>query len=180
MAFVRIYVKKRLQLGRLNFAQSQMHKIGTVGVAAVKNRLAAARGPEDAPAKPLTRGYAIQKTRMLSRGGFRRTGAGTGQKGVRNLMLTGDMLRNFQVRTVSEKSARAGVTGRSTVKTMRSKRGRLVGVPNKVKAWANQQIEPWMVFSPKNQKAVMEAARRVFQENIKRLVLKGVLGGRQR
>ena len=41
-----------------------MFKIGTVGVAAVKNRLAAAQGPTDSSAKPLTKRYAIQKTKL--------------------------------------------------------------------------------------------------------------------
>jgi len=56
MPSVRIYQKKEIRLDRLNFRQTQMFKIGTVGVAAVKNRLAAAQGPADSSAKPLTRG----------------------------------------------------------------------------------------------------------------------------
>ena len=48
----------------MNFRQQSMFKIGTVGVAAVKNRLAAAQGPTDSPARPLTKRYAIQKTKL--------------------------------------------------------------------------------------------------------------------
>ena len=43
MASVRIWQKRQLRIDHLNFRQTQMFKIGTVGVAAVKNRLAASR-----------------------------------------------------------------------------------------------------------------------------------------
>jgi hypothetical protein len=42
MASVRIYQKKEARLDRLSVRQAQMFKIGNVGLAAVKNRLAAA------------------------------------------------------------------------------------------------------------------------------------------
>ena len=74
------------------------------------------------------------------------------------------MLRNFQVRTVSENRARAGLSTRK----------------DRIKAWANQKKEQWLVFSPKNKVAVVDAARRVFQEAKKRLLLERSLGGRQR
>ncbi len=150
MASVRVYQKKQIRLDRLNFNQRQMFKIGNVGVAAVKNRLAAAQGPNDGAAKPLTRYYAIRKTKM-----------GRGNR--RNLMLTGNMLRNFMVRTVSERRAVASNTTRK----------------DRAKARANQQIEPWVVFSPKNRQVVTAATRQVFQENIKRIVVQRWLGGRQ-
>jgi len=143
MASVRIWQKKQIRLDRLNFKQHQMFKIGNVGVAAVKNRVGAALGPSDAPAKPLTKRYAIRKTRL---------GKGTGA-----------LLRNLQVRTVSENRAKAGPSTRK----------------DRIKAWANQKIEPWLVFSPKNKAAVVEAARRVFQEATKRLLLQRSLGGKQ-
>jgi hypothetical protein len=49
---------------QMTFRQQAMFKIGTVGVAAVKNRVTAAQGPTDASAKPLTKRYAIQKTKL--------------------------------------------------------------------------------------------------------------------
>ncbi|MBI4893536.1 MAG: hypothetical protein HY821_23140 [Acidobacteria bacterium] len=150
MASVRIWQKKRLVLDHLNFRQHQMFKVGTVGVAAVKNRLQAALGPEDQPAKPLTKRYAIRKTKL-----------GKGNR--RNLSFTGDMLRNLSLRTVSEKAAKAGLTSRK----------------ERIKAWANQKIEQWLVFSPRNKAAVVEAARRVMTEAVKRLVLERGLGGKQ-
>ena len=151
MPSVRIWQKKQIRLDRLNVRQNQMFKIGNVGVAAVKNRVGAALGPEDSAAKPLTKPYAIHKTRL-----------GRGNR--RNLMLTGDMLRNLQVRTVSENKARAGLSTRK----------------DRIKAWVNQKIEPWLVFSPKNQAGVLKAARQVIAEITPRLTLERILGGKQR
>src|ERR1017187_6092243 len=81
MPSIRVYQKKQIRLDRLSFRQTQMFKVGNVGVAAVKNRVAAAQGPTDSSAKPLAKRYAIWKTKI-----------GKGNR--RNLMLTGDMLRD--------------------------------------------------------------------------------------
>jgi hypothetical protein len=150
MPSVRVYQKKQIRLDWLSSSQNQMFKIGTVGVAAVKNRVGAALGPTDSSAKPLTKRYAIRKTKL-----------GKGNR--RNLSFTGDMLRNLNVRTVSEKTAKAGLSTRK----------------DRIKAWANQKIEPWLVFSTKNKAAVVEATRRIFEEMKKRLLLERNLGGRQ-
>ena len=151
MATVRVYVKKQLRLDRLNFRQRQMYELGNSGVAAVKSRLAAARDPTDAPAKPLTKRYAIFKTRK-------------GQSNRRNLTFTGDLLRNFRVRTVSENRAKASLSTRK----------------DRIKAWANQKREAWMVFSPKNKAAVVEAARKMLDAMKPRLLVERALGGKQR
>ncbi|MEN6533092.1 MAG: hypothetical protein ABFD89_05475 [Bryobacteraceae bacterium] len=151
MPSVRIYQKKQLRLDLLNIRQSQMFKVGNVGVAAVKNRLSAAQGPADSAAKPLTKRYAIRKTKL-------------GKANRRDLALTGDMLRNFLVRTVSENRAKASLSTRK----------------DRIKAWVNQKIEPWIVFSPKNKAAVLEATRRVLAEMKPRLIIERALGGKQR
>ncbi len=150
MASVRIYQKKEVRLDRLNIKQAQMFKIGNVGLASVKNRLAAAQGPNDGAAKPLSRYYAIRKTKM-----------GKGNR--RNLMLTGDMLRNFMVRTVSENKAKASNSTRK----------------DRVKAWITSKIEPWAVFSPKNREVVQKTAQQVLIQIEPRLVIERSLGGRQ-
>jgi hypothetical protein len=150
MASVRVFQKKQIRLDRLNFRQMQMFKIGTVGVAAVKNRLAAAQGPADSSAKPLTKRYAIWKTKI-----------GKGNR--RNLMLTGDMQRNFQVRTVSENKAKASNSTRK----------------DRIKAWITNKIEPWITFSPRNKAAVIDATNRILIENKSRLVIEKALGGKQ-
>ena len=149
MASVRVFYKKQVRIDRMNFRQQAMLKIGSVGVATVKNRLAAALDSNDAPSKPLTKGYARQKTRL-----------GLGDN--RNLMLTGDMLRNFQVRTVSDNQAKANNS---------SRKGRL-------KAWVNQKIEPWVLFSPKNRKETQAAAAKVLQEMAPTLLLERTLEGK--
>jgi hypothetical protein len=151
MPAISIYVKKQISVNRLNFKQHQMLKIGNVGVAAVKNRAVAALGPHDSPARPLTKRYAIRKTRL-----------GKGNR--RNLTFTGSLLRNLQVRSVTENRARAGLSTRK----------------GRIKAWINQRIEPWLVFSPKNRSAVIEAARRVLVESAPRLAVERLLGGKQR
>ncbi len=151
MASVRIWEKTQIRLDRLDFKQYQMFKVGNVGVVAVKNRVSAALGPSDAPAKPLTKRYAIRKTRL-------------GKRNRWNLTLTGDMLRNFMDRTVSENHTRAGLSTRK----------------NRIEAWVNQKIEPWVVFSPKNRAAVLKAAQQVLNEMKRTLLLERGLGGGQR
>ena len=150
MPSVRVYQKKQIRLDRLSFRQTQMFKVGNVGVAAVKNRLAAAQGPTDSAAKPLTKRYAIWKTKI-----------GKGNR--RNLMLTGDMLRNFQVRTVSENKAKASTSTRK----------------DRIKAWITNKIEPWITFSPRNRNAVLDAMNRILQESKARLLVEKSLGGKQ-
>jgi len=151
MPSVRVYQKKQLRLDLLNFRQRQMYELGGAGVTAVKARLGAAQGPEDSAAKPLTKRYAIFKTRH-----------GKGNR--RNLAFTGDLLRNFQVRTVSENRAKASVSTRK----------------DRIKAWANQKREEWVVFSPKNRTVVVEAARKMLDAIKPRLLVERALGGKQR
>jgi hypothetical protein len=78
-------------------------------------------------------------------------------------MLTGDMLRNFLVRTVSENKAKASNSTRK----------------DRIKAWITNKIEPWISFSPKNRAAVLEAANRVLRESKARLLVERALGGKQ-
>ena len=139
---VRIWQRKQLRLDRLTFRQRDMVQIGSTGLLAVKKRLVAAQGPGDSPAKPLTKRYAIQKSKL--RKGNRR-----------DLWLTGRMLKNLTLRTVSENSSKATLTSRK----------------ERIKGLANTRIEPWLVFSPKNKLAVMEKAKKVFMEAKKRLII---------
>lgn len=148
---VRIWQKKQIRLDHLPFRQRDMVQIGSAGLLAVKKRIATAQGPDDSPAKPLTKRYAIHKSKL--RKGNRR-----------DLWLTGRMLKNLTLRSVSENSSKAALTSRK----------------ERIKGLANAKIQPWLVFSPKNRQAVTEAARRVFQEGIQRLIVEQWLGGRQR
>ena len=51
---------------------------------------------------------------------------------------------------------------------------------DRIKAWANQKREEWMVFSPKNKAVVVEAARKMLDAMKPRLLVEKVLGGKQR
>jgi hypothetical protein len=148
---VRIWFRRQLRVDHLNFHELEMLKLGTVGLAAVKNRLAAGLGPTDGPAKPLTKRYAIYKSKRLRR------------RAVRDLSLTGSMLGNLSVRTVSERAAKAALTSRK----------------ERIKGLVNMRREPWLVFSPRNRAAVLEAARRILREITPRLIVERLLGGRQ-
>ena len=123
-----------------------MYKIGSAGVTAVKNCLAPRR--VRLTMKPLTKRYAIRKRRKGNR---------------RNLMLSGSMLQNLLVRTVSENKAKASNSTRK----------------DRLKAWITNKIEPWIVFSPKNKAAVVDATSRVLREAARRLVIEKHLGGKQ-
>ncbi len=141
-ASIRIWEKKRLRLDKLTFKQREMVDIGSAGLLSVFQRLSKALGPRDAPAKPLGKGYAIFKSRKHK--GNRR-----------DLKLTGDMLRNLTLRTVSENSAKAALTSQK----------------QRVKGWANAKRQPWLVLSPANRKAVHDRAQRIMQDRLKRLVV---------
>lgn len=140
---VRVWVKKQIRIDHLSFNQTQMLKLGTVGVANVKNRVQSAMGPEDSKAKPLNKRYAITKSTKLRK------------RAVRDLTVTGALLGNFQVRTVSENKAFASLTSRK----QRDKGKALSG------------IEAWMVFSPTNVKQTVASARRIFTESLPHMIL---------
>lgn len=145
---VRVYVKRQLRLDRLTFNQQQMFQIGTKGVESVKNRVQSARNATDSAAKPLTKKYAIRKTMK-----FRR-------KVQRDLTLSGRMIENFQVRTVSENKAYASMTTRHAREA----------------AGKNNSLERWVAFSPTNIKQTIDAAYVIFKEIAPRLVIQRWLG----
>jgi hypothetical protein len=78
-------------------------------------------------------------------------------------MLTGNMLRNFQVRSVSENKAKASNSTRK----------------DRIKAWITSKIEPWAVFSPKNRQVVHQTAQQLLAEIAPRMVIERSLGGKQ-
>lgn len=160
---VRVYFKKQLRLDRLTFPQQAMARIGFAGVTAIRQRLQAGLGPADLPAKPLTKRYKAYK---LKRGlkpirDLFGTGEAFGNQLTRatkrrktGRRFVGHMLDNFTVRTVTENQARLGTSTFAA----------------RVKAWANQQREPWMVLSPRNRTAVRAAASIVLNEVKNKLV----------
>mgnify|MGYP000016803651 CR=1 FL=1 len=147
MAAIRVYVKRQIRLDRLNFGQQQMFKLGTVAVATLKNRVTAAQNASDQPAKPLKKRYAIAKSKLRRFGGL-----GTNK---RDLTLSGNMLRELSVRTVSENRVVAGWT---TLK-------------NRQKARNNDAIEKFIDLSPRNQNDVHRAADLVVKESVRHLII---------
>lgn len=157
MSSIRVYVKKKIEVGRMNFDQKQMLTLGTIGLGSIKTRIQAALNTNDGPSKPLTRHYAIRKSRL--RGVQKNTGGVLGGARAitnkRDLTLTGEMMRNLRVSSVSENTAK------STWST----------VLNRAKATNNQRLDPFIDFSPRNVKAVMDNAGQILSNLIGRLVL---------
>jgi len=153
MPSMRVFFKQKIIPGRFNVRQKEMLKLGTVGVSSILNRLALGRGPNDGPAKPLGQGYMRFKLRkgLKPFRDLRATGFGIisrARKRKARRKFQGHMLDNFRVRTVSETRATANVSGFAA----------------RVKARANQNIEPWMVLSPKNKAAVIRAAQLIVNQ----------------
>jgi hypothetical protein len=163
---VRIWAKKQLRLDTLTFPQREMVEIGSAGLLSVFKRVASAQGPNDGPALPLKKKYAIWKTRK-----------GLGNR--RNLRATGQMLGSLKLRTVNDNRAYASVGANARSEKWKTiavkKKGKLTGamrmLTNKDVAWANQKREPWLVYSPSNAKAVLAKARQVLQARLKRMVI---------
>ncbi len=146
-ASIRIWEKKQLRLDKLTPMEREMVDIGSAMLLSVFQRFSKALGPTDAPAKPLTKGYAIFKSKQ-HRGNRR------------DLKLTGDMLRNLSLRTVTDTSAKAALTSQK----------------QRVKGWANAKRQPWLVLSPANRKAVHDRAQRIMQGRLRRLAVSRRMG----
>ena len=139
---IRIWQKRQLRLDKLTIPQRQMVELGAVGLLSVKQRLRAALGPNDTPAKPLTVPYAKYKTRK-----------GKGNR--RDLWFTGAMLLNLSVRTVTENSVKSNVTS----------------MKERIKAMANMRREPWLVFSRANRQAVIAKLGQILEQRARQLVI---------
>ncbi len=82
------------------------------------------------------------------------TGAGALRTNKRDLTLTGSMLRELSVRSVSENTARAGWTTSL----------------NRQKAANNDRVERFIDFSPKNEQQVVESAGQILKSVAGRLI----------
>ena len=159
MASVRIWSKKTLQLASLSLPQRRMLGLMSVALGEVVQRVKSATGPTDQAAKPLKPGYQRVKVGRWHK------------SGVRDLMLTGSMLKSLSVRTVSDNRGTTGVTeafrGADPYRAERLRRRRMGLAPleklqratNKIKASSNMRREPWLVFSPRNQEVIRKVAR---------------------
>lgn len=167
MASVRVWQKKKLRLDMLTFRQRDMYAIGMAGTNSVVKRVLEAKGPADGPAKPLSKRYAIYKSRVHK--GNRR-----------NLSLTGQMLNSLKVRTVTDNRAIATlgrgrrIENRTVKYRKKSGAGAQRYLDNRDVGQNNQKREPWLVFSPVNRRVVMEKARQVLAVAKKRMLLWGI------
>lgn len=136
---IRVYVKRKLELGRLTLDQQKMYKIGMIAVGTVKDRVKAGVNDQDAASKPLATRYAILKQKTLHK------------RPIRDLSLTGAMLDNFTVRTVSDHSAYANLTTNDL----------------RTRARANNEIELWVSYSRKNIATIIPQATVLVNEALR-------------
>jgi hypothetical protein len=148
---VRIFVKKQIRIDHLSLQQRQMFKLGTVGLASRKDEISRGLNARGGAAKPLTRRYAIYKGKVSKLGGRGRN--------VRDLRLTGNMLREWSVRTVSNTKAFAGWSTRK----------------GRIKARANNALEEFVAWSSNNTRDVVRAGNQILNETSRRLILEKAL-----
>ena len=162
MPSVKVWVKKRVVLGKLSFTQRQMYKLGVRALEVFQNRTFRAITPEERPAKPLTPGYARLKKRwgfsglrdLHGPGKFAgRVRAGQMSKAAFKRAYPGHMMDALRPTSVTEGGVKAGFTTQAA----------------KLKAWANEQREKFMAWSASDIKAIFERARELFVESVDRV-----------
>jgi hypothetical protein len=161
---VNVYVKRKLELGRLDYDQLRMYALGNTGLNAIKARTKKALDSEDRPAKLKSKAWAIIKSRKGLRNvkDLRGTGMmfthaiakfrGREAKRKNKLKHVGHLMDQIMVRKVSQN--RAYIVEPTTA-------------PGRMKARGNSDM---LMLSPKDQKAIKDAAARIFSENKKGLV----------
>lgn len=136
------------RLSRLaaGFSQDEMAALADVGLRSVLGRAEAGISSDDRPMPPLTTGYARRKERL-------------GAPPVRNLHLTGDMLGNLSVRSVSAESARIAFTTESA----------------RTKALANERRTPWLGWSSVDVQTITVAAEDMQVQHIHSVSVRSLL-----
>jgi hypothetical protein len=135
--------------GEISFDVKQMHALAQLGVDLIKERVSRGVGSSDTAMPGLKRHYAIRKTR-----------AGAGNR--RNLRLTGAMLDNLTVRSVSASQARMDITS----------------ARERIKARANEKRAPWFGWSARDLAALAKAGEQLFRLNVADMGLGKVTRGR--
>lgn len=128
---------KKVRLGGYGFTKYQMLQLGQFGLNDLKARVERGLGADDSKMKPLNRGYAIQKTKA-------------GKGNVRNMLFTGAMLDNLSIRYADAQQVKISLTARL----------------QRVKASANEKLQPWLQWSDSNQKKIIEKAQESFKQNV--------------
>jgi hypothetical protein len=138
------FTRPQARIGRgVSLSAFQMQRLADVGLRSVKARAVAGIGSDDAAMPGLKTGYARQKQRK-------------GGVPVRDLTLTGDMLKNLTVRTASESGAKIAFTA-SLART---------------KALANEQRYPWLGWSAGDVRKIVAEAQKMLRDSVS-----GIVGG---
>ena len=123
--------------GEIDYDVEQMMQLAQFGVDVIKRRVSLGIGSADGTMPGLKRGYAIRKQR-----------AGAGNR--RNLQLTGAMLSNFTVRSVSATRATMGITSQK----------------ERIKALANERRAPWFGWSARDLVELIKLAEILWKVNV--------------
>lgn len=104
---VRIQVKNSVRIKGPKLDGGALTRIGTVMVSSVKERIGKGVDADGRAAKPLSKSYAIFKSKTLKR----TRGIGTNRP-IRDLSLTGKSLQNYSLRRAVDNVIRADATTR--------------------------------------------------------------------
>lgn len=130
---------------RFGFRERQMYRMGNLGISTILERVSKAIGSDDSRMKPLS----MRRSRKGEQYGYRvRKRKAVGGRGIRDLRLTGAMLDNLSVRSVSETEVRIDFTSRDA----------------RMKARTNEARDAWWGWSPKDLVRLTVAAKQMFRE----------------
>jgi hypothetical protein len=162
--WVSIYVKKQLRLDKLTISQQEMYRLGQVGLASIKSRVTAARGPNDSAAP-----------RLKSKSWIRIKVA-KGLKPVRDLRGTGRMstavTAGYRHKALKRKAQLRDVGHLLDQLLVRRVKDDAVSIeeptslPGRIKARGNSAM---LQLSQANLRAVYAECKRILQERLKRL-----------
>lgn len=136
-----------VRLRSFGFRKFHNLRIMDLGLKSIKERLAKGIGENDAPTDPLKKRYARFKSKR------------TGRKAIRDLMLTGSLLSGLKTRYADDRIAIADAgMGKGARK-------------DRMKARVHKRL---LMFSPADQKAMLELATKLFKEGVTQEVRGGV------
>lgn len=136
-----------VRLRGFGFRKLHNLRIMDAGLKSIKARLAKGIGENDAPTDPLTKRYARFKSKR------------TGRKAIRDLTLTGSLLGGLKTRYADDRIA---IADAGMGKGARQDR---------MKARVHKKL---LLFSPADQKAMLEVAQQLFKEGVTQEVRTGV------
>lgn len=139
----------------IGFTELQMYALGQFAVSAIKERVSRGTGSDDAPMPALQSGkkrqrWSQKQQRWVEYGepafGYRTWKARLGLPGIRNLALTGKMLSDFSVRSVSAQEVRMDITT----------------TESRMKARTNEIRAPWFGWSSQDMAKIWARAGQMF------------------